>query len=414
MRERWAGGAYREAMVGKLRDWCLDNRKEIVERLLKFWADPQARENRAKLSSELWDREEYQKLVSESIKDSFTAERRVAVGVENNRRWQDADYRERIKIAISRTMTELWADEAQRAKWAVGRSKQPRISSLQVSLYEYLDNLGVNYVREGPDTTVGFYVFDCKIATAHGRSLLIECQGDYWHSLPKTIRNDRAKFTYINRYFPEYEIMYIWEHEFSAKDRVLDRLKTKLGIKPDTVDYQFGQLQHARIDRNLSNEFLTKYHYLGASRGGSDYGLWLGDTLIAVSRFGPLPRQNMAHQFPNGAVELARLCVHPNYHKKNLLSWWLARLVKDHQVVVAFADTTVGHLGTVYKASNFKLHHTTQSDYWYADKDGYVMHKKTLYNRAVNLKLTESEFAAEYGYIKKWGGPKLCFLYHGK
>jgi len=68
-------------------------------------------------------------------------------------------------------------------------------------------------------------------------------------------------------------------------------------------------------------------------------------------------------------------------------------------------------VGTAYKASNFKLHHQTEPDYWYVDGDGYVMHKKTLYNRATKLRMTENAFAEQYGYVKKFGGPKLCYVY---
>ena len=79
-------------------------------------------------------------------------------------------------------------------------------------------------------------------------------------------------------------------------------------------------------------------------------------------------------------------------------------------MVIAYADTTVGYDGGIYKASNFKLHHIVPSDYWYVDTSGYVMHKRTLYGRAKSLKMTEAEFAEKYNYIKKYGGEKLCFI----
>jgi hypothetical protein len=138
--------------------------------------------------------------------------------------------------------------------------------------------------------------------------------------------------------------------------------------------------------------------------------------LIAAIVFSPPLRQNTARQFDliYGEVrELSRLCIHPSYHKKNFASWFIKRALKqiDCKLVVAYADTTVGHTGGIYKASNFKLHHVVPSDYWYVDTSGYVMHKRTLYGRARNLKITEAEFAETKGYIKKYGGEKLCFIY---
>ena len=245
--------------------------------------------------------------------------------------------------------------------------------------------------------------------------LLIECQGDYWHSSQDAQRRDKSKFTYINRYFPEHEIMYIWEHEFSAKDRVLDRLKLKLGIDIKTKDFDFKNVELREVSGGDIKSFLDAYHYIGKGRGGKCFGAYHGDELIACIVFSPPLRQNTAGQFGlvDGDIrELSRLCIHPSYHKKNFASWFISRAIKliDSKLVIAYADTTVGHDGTVYKASNFELHHTVPSDYWYVDGDRFVMHKRTLYGRACKMGMIESDFAEEYGYVKKWGGEKLCYV----
>lgn len=342
------------------------------------------KEEQRQRTIKLWENGEYKTSVSNSVRHALAdplIRERISNGL--RRKWLEDSYRSSVLLSLDRVKT----------------------SSIQILLYNYLDDLDVDYIREGADTTIGYYTFDCLIPKY---KLLIECQGDYWHSLPKAIRNDRSKFTYISKYFPEYTIMYIWEREFYEKDSVLDRLKLKLGINIHVEDFDFKDLISRKIDRCSSNDFLQKYHYLGKSRGGIDYGLFLGDTLIAVARFSQLIRQNISHQFPPNSVELSRLCVHPRYHKKNLLSWWIARI--PIRPIVSYSDTTVGHTGAVYKASGFILHHTTEPDYWYVSQDGYVMHKKTLYNRAVNLKMTEREFAEKYGYHKKYGGSKLCFI----
>lgn len=378
---------------------------------------------RSETSKSLWENQEYKdKITQASIKANTTQDYKLAQSIRTKSCWLSEQYRQNISDKITKIMADpaiksnisaklraKWTDEQYRNIIIANLGRQ-KISSLQIKLYEYLDDLNVSYHKEGKETIIGHYSFDCLIPH-QPRSILIECQGNYWHSLPKSIRNDKSKFTYINKYFPEYEIMYIWEHEFHTKDRVLDRLKLKLGKTLETINFEFSDLKFNNISRQLSNNFLSNYHYLTSSNGGKDHGLWLDETLIAVARFSPLSRQNIAHQFKPGAVELSRLCVHPSYHKKNLLSWWLSKLVKLYSAVVSYADTTVGHTGAVYKASNFKLHHTVNPDYWYVDVDGYVMHKKTLYNRAVNLKLTESEYATQYSYSKKYGGHKLCFVY---
>jgi hypothetical protein len=323
--------------------------------------------------------------------------------------WKNKEYRDKIEKTHN--------SKEYKEKMAAYRAAQSgRISTIQAMLYSYLDELGVEYFKESEQTRLGHYVFDCLVINGD-KKLLIECQGDYWHSLLKSERNDRSKFTYISKYFPEYEIMYIWEHEFYCKDRVLDRLKLKLGINIETKEFDFADLIFREINSTETKIFLDLYHYLGKDRGGKAFGVFDGDLLIAVIVFSPPLRQNTAGQFNlvDGEVrELSRLCIHPSYHKKNFASWFIKRALKQIKckLVVAYADTTVGHDGGIYKASNFQLHHTVPADYWYVDINGYVMHKRTLYGRAVKQKMAEAEFAEAKGYIKKYGGEKLCFVYN--
>jgi hypothetical protein len=338
-----------------------------------------------------------------------SVEHKIKLAAAIKSQWKNKEYRDKIKSVHD--------SEQYKTKMAAYRSTQSgRSSSIQNMLYSYLDELGVEYHQEGEKTRIGYYVFDCLIINGT-KKILIECQGDYWHSLPKSERNDRSKFTYISRYFPEYEIMYVWEHEFYCKDRVLDRLKLKLGFDIETKDFNFKDLTVREINSTETKTFLDLYHYLGKDRGGKSFGVFDGNLLIAAIVFSPPLRQNTAGQFKmiDGEVrELSRLCIHPSYHKKNFASWFIKKALKqiDYKLIIAYADTTVGHDGGIYKASNFKLHHTVPADYWYVDKDGYVMHKRTLYGRAVKQKMTESEFAETKGYIKKYGGEKLCFVYN--
>jgi hypothetical protein len=318
--------------------------------------------------------------------------------------------------AISENSRKLWSKDSYREMQALNRSKQSgNISSIQKTLYKYLDDLNIVYDKEGPNTTIGYYVFDCLIPSKNGKSILIECQGDYWHSLPKHERNDKSKFTYISKYFPQYEIMYIWEHEFNAKGRVLDRLKLKLGIDIKCVDFKFDDIEIKTPPRDELKSFLNSYHYIGTDRGGILFGAYLEAELIGVVVFSSPLRQNTASQFgmkDSQVRELSRFCIHPNYHKKNFASWLISKTLKmiDCDLVVAYSDKTVGHGGYIYKASNFELHHTVQPDYWYADNDGYVMHKRTLYGKASKMSMSESDYAEKYGYRKIFGGEKLCFI----
>lgn len=66
-----------------------------------------------------------------------------------------------------------------------------RSSSLEETAARILDALGERYERQARFRwyLVDFYLPD--------RNLVIECDGDYWHSLPKQQRIDKAKDTYL-------------------------------------------------------------------------------------------------------------------------------------------------------------------------------------------------------------------------
>lgn len=50
------------------------------------------------------------------------------------------------------------------------------------------------------------------------------------------------------------------------------------------------------------------------------------------------------------------------------------------------------------------------ADYWYLSIDGWVMHKKTLYDHAIKMGMKEADFASQHGYNKVFGKEKLRFV----
>jgi hypothetical protein len=389
-------------------------------------SDQKKKEKIAKSAREAWDRDRDRRTAS---LQTNTARNRV--GRWAKKKWEDPEYR-LFQSARARSQwndpvyrargvaqgVACWKDPLFVAKQRAARSteqfkarmaeinaSQPRISSLQTMLYDLLDSLNVEYFREGPDTKIGPWNFDCAVRYKGGL-LFIECQGEYWHSFPPSQARDKAKFSYIEKYFPQHEVMYLFEHEFHQKDRVLDRLKLKLGIEVSTEEFSPKDVVVGAAETAEVQAFLTSYHYIGKGRGGNSFGAFYNNKLIGVCVFSPPLRGNSKF------IELSRLCIHPSFHKKNFASWFVSRcLRKITQDVIAFADTTVGHKGTVYKAANFKLSHEVPADYWYVDSSGWVMHKLTLYKRAVKMAMKEREYAEKHGFNKVWGGKKLAYVY---
>lgn len=359
----------------------------------------------------------YRVAVGQAARSRFCDQaRRLALSLRTKRWWQEhrdelmqvftsAAHRDKLS-AIS---TGLW--QSQEYANSVYKSRDI-ISRPQQLLYELLDGLKIDYFKEGSETFVKPWSFDCRIPYKHNnRSLLIEVQS-YWHTLTKQIARDQAKFTYINKYFPEYDIMYVWDYEFAVKDRTIDRLLLKLGQQVDTTNFEFKDISIRTATSADVRSFLDCYHYIGKGRGGKCWAAYHNEQLVACVVISKSLRQNIA--FDGDFRELSRFCIHPRYHKKNFGSWLIAQIISRLRLeftgrLIAYADTTLAHRGTIYQATGFVLHHTVPSDYWYIDDKGFVMHKKTLYNRAVQLHLTESDFADQFGFQKKWGGEKLCF-----
>jgi GNAT superfamily N-acetyltransferase len=284
----------------------------------------------------------------------------------------------------------------------------------------------VEYFRERQDEDddneckIGPYSFDCVIPSTP-KKLLIECQGDYWHSLDVIKSRDKAKAAYItNNLANEYEIRYIWEHEFKNLNKVQELLKYWLGLStPEICDFSFNDVTIAKAEASDYKLLLSKYHYLAnAGRGGISIGGYVDGELACVAVFSPLPRQNITiGEYKASEVrDLSRFCINPKYQKKNFGTWFLSRAIKmlspEYRCIVAYADTTFNHSGAIYKAANFTLDKVVRPDYWYVSEDGWVMHKKTLYNHAVSLGMIESEFAAENEYTKVWGKEKLRFVFN--
>jgi len=367
-----------------------------------------------------WDDNKKEKARDKSLK-LVTPELKQKLSDGSRKLWSNNDYREKqVKI-----QTEIWNKPENRKRLALWRANQSgRLSSIQKILYSILDDLGIKYFKEGNHTDkeciIGPYNFDCVIPRPNDRDLVIECQGDYWHTQDKAIRIDKSKATYLEKYCSNtHELKYLWEHEFACQNRIGELIKYWTGLTDNQIEnFDFGDLDIKRSKAEEYKLLLSKYHYLpNAGKGGMAYGAYFGDELIAVCVFSKLVRQNIEIDGfnKNEVIELSRLCIHPNYQKKNLASWFVSRCIKKLDVsikcIVSYCDTTHNHDGAIYKSLNFVNDKEVRPDYWYTNENGWVMHKKTLYNKAVKMNIVESEYANKFGYKKIFGSKKLRFVF---
>lgn len=153
--------------------------------------------------------------------------------------------------------------------------------------------------------------------------------------------------------------------------------------------------------------FMEKYHYSGnIPRNGSIiFSLYVEEKLMGVAIFG-CPVSAQAKKLYAGGkdlLELRRFALHPE-RKKNTASWFLSKCLhklkelKKYHSVLSYADPQYNHIGTIYKASNFKYIGKQKMASQVYKIDGKIIH-----SRAAHQKGTKTETL-----IKQLGVSSVC------
>lgn len=424
---RWKSSEYRVSIVDSLKEYWTDERREFARvNQIDIWKDKELLARHSEISKDMWANAEFRQKVIDAVSSSWTDPVRNARLSESLKEYwsnpvvkeeaslrtaalfEDDEFRARHKKAMNRP--EL------KSKLAISRQAQSgKMSKPHSLICTMLDALGINYETE---KAIGPWNFDIFVPS---HNLLLEIQGDYWHSLKKAILNDQSKATYVIEHFPQYTLKYIWEHECLSQMSVMAKLKYLLGIdKIDCVKFEFNDLVVKDVDVKVANTFLDTWHYQHHGGGGTNIGAYLGEELIGVARFTSPHRKEIATSLGytvSEVLELSRFCIHPKYQKKNLGTWLLARarlhvkkLNPAIKCLVSFADSTYNHVGTIYKADNWELNRVVEPNYWYVDANGWVIHKKTLWNHASKMSIKESDYASKNGYTQVWGKEKYKYI----
>ena len=151
-------------------------------------------------------------------------------------------------------------------------------------------------------------------------------------------------------------------------------------------------LEFRRCELKEVASFVKKYHYSHSHPGAVDYSFRLdtNGVLSGVALFGYSAGNPKAVLHPSITVheqrELVRLvlldCV-PNNSETQFVGWCLRWLRKNTKIrcIVSFADPAYGHVGTIYKAGNWKYVGLQKQDRPRIIVDGLEVHPKSAYNR---------------------------------
>jgi very-short-patch-repair endonuclease/DNA polymerase III psi subunit len=388
----------------------------------KLWNNPEYKHSQIKSQKIKWGDTKYK---DEQVLKRKNLEYRNKISITTKKALLDPELRKRMS-ALSK---KRWEDQSYREKLGKARAewKDGKISRLEKITGEILLSLGIKFISQYP---IDHYIFDIFIPS---NNLLIEVQGEYWHSLEKMKKSDASKFRKIDEYYPDLRILYLFERDFLNPEIIKEKIKSSLTTKKHEEVHTDFDFKHVKIlvlnpckkipKSSISEveKFLGSFHYAAYGRSAKIvYGAFLNNKLIAVCKFTTVVRKEVATSMQlktSQVLELDRFCIHPNYHKKNFASWLLSKCsnlifqANEHiSCLVAFSDKTYDHTGIMYKASNWKKIRTVRPDYHYISTDGFVIHKKTLYNHAKKMSMKESEYANKFQYIKSFGKEKIKFI----
>jgi hypothetical protein len=162
------------------------------------------------------------------------------------------------------------------------------------------------------------------------------------------------------------------------------------------------------VTRAIITGFVEKWHYSHNINGITDeysFGLYYDNNLIGAAIFGTPATPGVAEAYSDGGLwrvtELRRLCCIDNtprntesYFIGRMLDWLRRNTTVD--IILSYADTTYGHQGTIYKATNFSLIGQSPA----VDKilyKGKLYHDKSLrvYNGAKTKGAKQKPFSVE-------------------
>lgn len=196
------------------------------------------------------------------------------------------------------------------------------------------------------------------------------------------------------------------------------------------MEIDFDEYVFKPIQSKLGKEFIRKYHYSKSCHNGPSpcYGLYVkddrvpNDALIGVLCFATPCSENVRSSvfgewYKDHVTELHRLVVKDSYcgraTPKNTESWFISRCLKQLKkdkpqiwAVLSFADSTEGHVGTIYKATNAKFCGMTTKATFYLDREGRLRHPR---QNGVNI-TTDEAITRGWCPVKRWAKYRYLWL----
>ena len=335
-------------------------------------------------------------------------EKQKALWSDLEKRRQDSEFvaklRQEGKLAPKRGIIQTrWGGMSFDSSWEMSLIEQCDKDSRVVLLER--DFALVEYEYNG----LRNFVPDFRIWLQNGEFIIVEVKNNWLAKQEK----ERAK---ISAAFSLYMDKFMVVDEQGIQS-VFDRVNLLLSPQ----EFSFDDVTLADVKSVDYMRFYSVFHYLGQTgRQGPTLGAYLCGKLVAVATISSVSRNEIAERLkrtPSEVRELVRFCIHPDFHKKNFASWFLTRVVSQYvknnpgiKVLISFADTSQGHSGVLYKAAGWKEDGETGTSYHYVDREGFIVHKKTAYDRGRSQGISEARYVELAGLAKVFESPKKRFV----
>lgn len=173
-----------------------------------------------------------------------------------------------------------------------------------------------------------------------------------------------------------------------------------------------------RISATDAKKYIHAHHYSRGSHNGPSpcYGLFDGEEMIGCLMFAtPCSERVRASvfgtEYKNNVIELHRLHI-LDVTPKNTESWFISRCLKQLKIdkpniwaVISFSDSTEGHEGTIYKASNAIRAGQTGTANFYEDETGRLRHP-----RQCGVNINEKNKPKGWKKVKRAAKNRYLFL----
>lgn len=175
-----------------------------------------------------------------------------------------------------------------------------------------------------------------------------------------------------------------------STDNITKNNKLQYTVKPITKEEVLPYVLNIHYAKRIPN---IKY----------SFGLFANDLLVGIITYGPPTGPSTAKalvgdEYKSNVLELNRLCLKNNLkNEASILVSKSLKLLPKNTIVLSFADSSVGHIGYVYQATNFKYYGTTEAKREVALKSNPTKHALAIYDESKGQENRAEYLKNKYG-----------------